>query len=927
MKHSPFRVIIITFCLFFSFNIAFSQSKQKSEIKGTVVDNEEKGIPQCLVLLVELNRWTTTDIKGYFELKGIELGTYTITIQSLGMQKFEQKIVIDEIRNYNLSIRLNPISFSMEEVVVLAKESRESGSSSVIEKTAIEHLQPSSLKDILQLLPGKLSINPNLSSEAHINIRDAGNDANSSFGTAVIIDGAPISNNAEIKTKNSANAAINSQSIDVRHIATSNIESVEVIRGVAPAMYGDLTTGAVIIKTKSGFTPLNAKISVNPNIKNAYIGKGFSLNDFGAINLDIDYTHSVDNTVTPYKGFNRLSAELGYSNTFMKNSTPLSFNIKTKYYQTIDVDKVDPDIIKFDEYEIDKENGYRLNIYGKWNLNKKFISNIIYNISGNIKNQNEETKKRIGLGYIQAISNARKDTLMEGVYAPSEYDSEMKLLGMPYNIYTQLSANTIFQKKNILNNTSYGLDFRMSGNMGEGRIYEELRPPRLTEGNATRPRPYKDIPAMQQVSFFLENKLTLDIKKTKLIIQTGLRYNNYQPLTLFKSSLKQNIEPRINVKYNVLENKEHWFEKLALFAAYGIQSKSPSITHLYPDVAYFDLISFNYFSNNPKERLLLVNTKVINTKNNDLQPIISHKHELGVEGKIKRLRFNVTAYYEKTNNGLNFSKHYEFTPFKKWEYTDPNIVYETNKKPIVNFDKPTKIDTFITSYSKPVNNLSFIKKGIEYRLDFPKIKAIQTRFNISGAYLFTKGYRNEEYIHVPTGSQANQLPYVSIFGAGEGYQRSRLNTNIIAITNIPKIKLVFSTTLQIIWIDTYKIILPEEHLIKYEDQQGKVFFAQIPAALMDKNYRRIKVNAEKMLRPENEFYISKYEERYFFTEKEPIHFQVNLKVSSEIGKYSKLAFFANNVTMYNPKYEQIRSNSIAILNNRLYFGLELTFLL
>lgn len=103
------------------------------------MDNEKKGIPQCLVLIVEINKWTTTDIKGYFELKDIELGTYTITTQSLGMQKFEQKIIVTEIKEYNLSISLSPISYSMEEVVILAKESRESGSSSLIEKTAIEH--------------------------------------------------------------------------------------------------------------------------------------------------------------------------------------------------------------------------------------------------------------------------------------------------------------------------------------------------------------------------------------------------------------------------------------------------------------------------------------------------------------------------------------------------------------------------------------------------------------------------------------------------------------------------------------------------------------------------------------------------------------------------------------------------------------------
>lgn len=918
-----------TFILFFTllFFNSFSQTKETASIKGNVFDTKNNAVQYCLVVIVELNKWTTTNDKGHYELHNISLGNYTISTQCLGMQNLEKQITISKPNDYKLDINLTPISFSMEEVVILSKESRESGSSSLIQKTAIEHLQPSSLKDVLQLLPGKLSVNPNLSKEANINIRDIADDANSSFGTSVIVDGAPINNNSEIKTTNTANAPINTRSIDVRQIATNNIESVEVIRGVAPAMYGDMTSGAVIIKTKSGFTPLNAKVSINPNIKSAYVGKGFSLSNFGAINLDIDYTNSVDNIITPYKGFKRLSAELGYSNTFMKNTHPLSFNIKTKYHKTIDEEKIDPDVIKFDEYEINKEQGFRVNIYGRWNLNKKFISNINYNFSYSLKNQNDDSKKRIALGYIQAISNARSDTLMEGVYAPSEYNCQMKLLGKPYNIYSKISGNTILQTSNIFNNILYGVDFRASANKGDGRIYDELRPPRLAPGNSTRPRPYKDIPAMKQISFFLENKLTLNIQKTKLILQTGLRYNNYQPINLFKSSLKQNIEPRINIMYDILNNNELLFSKLSLFVAYGIQSKSPSITHIYPDVAYFDLISFNYFSDNYKERLLLVDTKIFDTKNKNLQAIVTNKYELGLQGQIKNIKFNFTAYYEKTDNGLNFSKHYEFTPFKKWEYNDPNIIYKKDNKPIVDFNNPTKIDTFNTAYSKPKNNRSMIKKGIEYRFDFPKIKIIKTRFNVSGAYLFTKSYNNQEYIYVPIGNQANQLPYVSVFDAGEGYQRSRLNTNIIAITNIPKLRLVFSTTLQIIWLNTYEVIMPSGQPIKYTDGHGKTYWAKLPIALMDKNYNRKIVTHSEMLLPENEIYISKFEEKYFFKEKEPIHFQINLKVSSEIGKYSKFAFFANNITMYNPKYESIRTNNIEILNNSMYFGLELTFLL
>ncbi len=693
---------------------SFAQSQTTCSIKGIILNEKGKSVQNCFVSIAELNKWTTTDSKGYYELNNVPLGEYTIHTQFLGMQKFEKKIYLSESKIYNLDIVLKTISFSMNEVKILATENRESGSSSLIKKTAIDHLQATSLKDVLQLLPGKLSINPNLSKEATINIRDLGDEASSSFGTAIIVDGAPVNNNSEIRTINTTNASVNYRSIDTRQMSSNNIESVEVIRGVAPAMYGDMTSGAVIVKTKSGFTPLNVKVSFNPNIKNIYIGKGINIANFGALNLDIDYTYSIDNTISPHKGFDRLSADLGYSTTFMQNSSPLSLNIKMKYFRTLDSKKVDPDVIKFDEYEINTEQGGRINIFGQWNLDKTLINNIDYNFSASIKQQNEDSKKRIGLGYIQAISNARKDTIMQGVYAPSEYDCEMKLHGLPYNIYLKLAANTIVRRNSILNKSSYGIDFRANGNKGEGRIYDELRPPRLSRGSSTRPRPYNDIPAMKQISFFVENKLKMDIKNTSLMVQIGLRYNNYQPVNFLKSELKQNIEPRINIQYDIIKNSSLFLKNLSLFGAYGILSKSPGIMHLYPDIAYYDLISFNYFSNNPKERLLLVSTKTFDTKNAELEPIITKKYEAGLQGKISNLKFNLTAYYEKTNNGLNFYTNYVFTPFSKWEYSDPNIIFEPNKQPIVDLNNPTLIDTFNISYTTPKNNRTLIKKGIEY---------------------------------------------------------------------------------------------------------------------------------------------------------------------------------------------------------------------
>ena len=59
--------------------------------------------------------------------------------------------------------------------------------------------------------------------------------------------------------------------------------------------YGNLTSGAVIIKTKSGVTPFETKVKLDSYSKMFYAGKGFLLGEkAGAMNLSADYSQSYD---------------------------------------------------------------------------------------------------------------------------------------------------------------------------------------------------------------------------------------------------------------------------------------------------------------------------------------------------------------------------------------------------------------------------------------------------------------------------------------------------------------------------------------------------------------------------------------------------------------------------------------------------------
>ena len=84
--------------------------------------------------------------------------------------------------------RLDSIAMAAElhEVVVTAKESKGAVTASRIDRSAMEFLQPTSLSDLMQLLPGGQQKDPDLSTANTIGLRETGNlDAQ---GNASVVD-------------------------------------------------------------------------------------------------------------------------------------------------------------------------------------------------------------------------------------------------------------------------------------------------------------------------------------------------------------------------------------------------------------------------------------------------------------------------------------------------------------------------------------------------------------------------------------------------------------------------------------------------------------------------------------------------------------------------------------------------------------------
>ena len=113
---------------------------------------------------------------------------------------------------------------------------------SIIKSGETEHIQASSLNDIVKLIPGIESTNPTLNYVEKASIRKG-----DPIGTSLIINGVPVTNNANLQVGIGYSTA--NSGIDLRSIPAENIEEIEVIRGIASARYNYFTDGIIIVKS------------------------------------------------------------------------------------------------------------------------------------------------------------------------------------------------------------------------------------------------------------------------------------------------------------------------------------------------------------------------------------------------------------------------------------------------------------------------------------------------------------------------------------------------------------------------------------------------------------------------------------------------------------------------------------------------------
>ena len=926
-----FRLLIFVATLLLSqlANPAKLISAENYEIKGVVFDAKDKSaIPFAAIYIHEIALGVTADGDGSFNISTKYTGTLKFTISSIGYQTLDIDIKIPA--KNDLIIELKPASYSLSEVVVQSKEGDRGNSVSLIEKTAMQHIQPSSFADVLQLLPGHSSSETKMNTANFVTMRQAGTDNNTSLGTSFIINGSIVNNDANLQSyygltdDRLSNRTTTSKGVDMRTISTDKIESVEVIRGIPSAKYGDVTAGVINIELKSGYTPWEGRAKVDLKNQLFSVGKGLILpNIGGALNVDVDYAAYNPNPRNDLENYTRVTFASRYENTFkLSSSANLLLRGSFSYTGSFDDVKNDAQALNNGYLKTDYDN-YAMSLQGTLKLKKTFIKEAKYAMSYNVTKDNME---RYNLVTLSGATPLPATSLVEGIFdsgflPPEEYYSKLNVEGKPVSLNTSLDLKSELRIGNTFHSFSYGTSFSYAKNKGKGQIYDSAHPPYISL-KSIRPRAFSDIPAIQKLSFYLEDNINWKFGESKLALQPGIRFTSMVGMDKkYEMQGKWYAEPRANMKFTfpqfqIAGNNSSF----AITGGIGQLYRFPTMSQLYPDKIYFDYVQLNYYPENEDYRYTNIKTYISDPTNYALEPAKNTKYEIGFVFVTGNIKLDVTFFKESMDNGFSTG---QTSVSHTYTYYEAGSVQNPTSRPTL--DQFTYTNEYITSlYSRNINDAGVYKKGIEYTLDLGKISAIYTRIWLNGAWFRTHYTYNALQYKKPTGTMQYLDPtlneyvtrpykYIGIYEYSDDAKvRSQFNTNIYLDTHIPFLRMIFTTSIQNMWFETarrdYNIGMPSYYLDEYGNK-----YQFTDTQLNDANFIQL-IDTQK----------SSYK---FKTDRTAMATKVNLKLSKEIGDNIRLACYLNNVLTYLPDYTSYTGTRVTNRSNGTdadpYFGAEL----
>lgn len=866
------------------------------------------------------------DSAGRYTLTGVPPGPRVLLVSALGYADARRPVTVPVSGALSVDIQLGVSPLNVEGIIVVADPSSrargELGTASVVETEAIENQTAASLQGILELIPGQQLQPPDLASVQQISLRAVGTASTpsatlggpgaqdlASFGTLIVLDGVPLSNNANLQTLGprgeDAVPTSSGGGIDLRRIPASTLERVEVIRGVPSARYGDLTQGAIIVDTRAGAVAPTATARYDASTLEGSFLIGRDLGGPHAFTANADLTGSEDSPGILDDNTFRAAGQLSHR-LRLGGTDPLSagrgaiFDTRIDFFQVHEDNPERPEVLP-GRASRTRDTGIRISERATlpvWSASSVDVTASLDYTRRNTFSQS--LKVRGALPFTDRLTEGRQ----EGRFIGGEYLSRVDLEGEEWHLYGRSELAGSRDLLGLPHEVRTGFELRREWNAGPGYQFDIESPPQTSFNGVQgfdRPRSFDAVPAVATTALYFDDQILALLPGTiPLEIQAGLRLDLlHEGSTWFSAVRDAELQPRLTAQLTPLS-------RVRLRGAWGLTAKQPPIAQLYPPPQYYDIVNVNFFANDPAERLAVLTTFIRDPSNPDLGFSRGRKAEVGIELGFGGLRdpgvLSLVAFSDRTSDGVGFASAPDFLLRDRFQLTDSTT---GDGVPPEIIEPPFATDTIPILLDRPANNLTLESEGLEATLDLPELRPLRTRLSVQGAWVRTEFFKEGLDFGRPFSDfQLDQnIPRAPFWE--DPLRKGQLGlATYRLIHHQPELGLVITGTIQHTFKETEQNVAGTDTLSfeGYITRSGEL----------------VRVPPER--RGDPEFEDLRVTRIGFFTDEfeTPADWLASLQVSKTLPRGGRLSFYAFNVL---DRRGRITSEGVRNLS-RLRFGLE-----
>nr|WP_321453959.1 TonB-dependent receptor [uncultured Carboxylicivirga sp.] len=242
----------------------YSSAQSTTSLRGTVKSTDGVLLPGVNIILKNTNFGTVTNFDGYYEIKGIREGSYTLQASYLGYESYTSDIDINTSKTTQFSFTLTEKSYQINDIEVSGKsvvsQINEQAYSVTSVSTKDLFNSTANVKEVLNKVPGvRISEEGGMGSNVNFTINGFSGDQVKFF-----MDGLPMDNFGS--------------SLSFADIPVNMIERIDVYKGVVPVWLGtDALGGAVNIIT---------------NKKQNFLDLSYSYGSFNTHKASVNFAHT-----------------------------------------------------------------------------------------------------------------------------------------------------------------------------------------------------------------------------------------------------------------------------------------------------------------------------------------------------------------------------------------------------------------------------------------------------------------------------------------------------------------------------------------------------------------------------------------------------------------------------------------------------------